>query len=395
MLTVAYEFIAKQLQRNLDEQDFYKNICTEIKIKEYVIQLLHPCYIKDKLTGTDVFPEKAQNDIDKEFAPSIALYVLFSMKKHKQELERFCALENFTAFKEIKDYGQRIYVMDFGIDVKKATEICISIIKNVFQAETAKSLTVITVDTENGEQICKRMIRAPKKEPEPIKVDGVATRVVMEENLIPKKSETVEPAKDILISEISNKTYKQTLWTLCFIAVLIITGLIVFVVNNNIEKKGRAAYEKDLKSLSEDSSDSIRAENIVNTETPEIKTEMNIIGTWRETDNGASSSYNDNNRWQLVQYVSDGQYKLMQINSGKVFRELKCVLKKIRKSNEYTFHDVRNEQTFTLKNGTEIYFIPNIDDGANAIIFIDGTLAYMYINDMNPKVYDYYATLCP
>ena len=68
MLEKAKNVLREQLQKNLSEQDYYKSICTEIIVKnEAVMHLMHPSAIVDERTGTEVFPERAQNDIDKEF----------------------------------------------------------------------------------------------------------------------------------------------------------------------------------------------------------------------------------------------------------------------------------------------------------------------------------------
>lgn len=91
--------LREQLQRNLAEQDYYKNICTEIMVKnEAVMHLMHPSVIVNERTGEEVFPERAQNDIDKEFDPMIALCFSFSMKEQKQQLERFKARSDFGEF---------------------------------------------------------------------------------------------------------------------------------------------------------------------------------------------------------------------------------------------------------------------------------------------------------
>ena len=74
MLEKAKIALCEQLKRNLAEQDYYKNICTEIIVKNEVeMQFLHPSVIVNERTGEEVFPERAQNDIDKEFDPMIAL----------------------------------------------------------------------------------------------------------------------------------------------------------------------------------------------------------------------------------------------------------------------------------------------------------------------------------
>ena len=181
MLTVAYDVLVKQLQKNFDIQDYYKNICTEVHINGHQIQLLHPCFISDYGTGELIFPEKAQKDIDKEFEPSIALCLIFSMKQNKQELELFRAMDDFPKFRESKDYGARMYAIDYGSDIQSAASMCIAIMKNIFNAGDVKSINIITTDLMSGEEICKRRVCAPRKEPVPVKIDGVATRVIDEQ----------------------------------------------------------------------------------------------------------------------------------------------------------------------------------------------------------------------
>lgn len=80
---------------------------------------------------------------------------------------------------------------------------------------------------------------------------------------------------------------------------------------------------------------------------------------------------------------------------GQFFQQNMCIRKKIKRSQDYVFHDVRNEQTFTLKAGSEIFFIPNLDNDANGILVINGSTGYLYINDIKPRVYDFFATLQP
>ena len=108
MLTKAYDVLVEHVEKNLKNQDFRMNLCTEIILRnKIVVKLLHPSLIKDAQTGDDVFPERAQNDIDKEYEPAIALLLTFSMKQDKEQLERFKARTDFAEFVEIKDFGIR------------------------------------------------------------------------------------------------------------------------------------------------------------------------------------------------------------------------------------------------------------------------------------------------
>jgi hypothetical protein len=76
-----------------------------------------------------------------------------------------------------------MYAVDFGVNVQAATDMCLSVIQSVYNVKTAKSITITTFDVDGGDQIMKRMIRPPKKAPEPIKIDGLATRVMEEKNV--------------------------------------------------------------------------------------------------------------------------------------------------------------------------------------------------------------------
>lgn len=93
--------------------------------------------------------------------------------------------------------------------------------------------------------------------------------------------------------------------------------------------------------------------------------------------------------------LSNGQYVLKNFYQGQFSEQNKCIRKKIKRSQDYVFHDVRNEQTFTLKVGSEIFFIPNFDNDANGILVINGRIGYLYTNDINPRLYDFFATLQP
>lgn len=96
MIQNVFEELTKQLRKNIEAQDYYKSIVTEVRV-EYnantnVIQLLHPSQVLDLRTEDLVFPER-EWDIDKEFEEAIAIYFTFSMKADKKELQLFQELD--------------------------------------------------------------------------------------------------------------------------------------------------------------------------------------------------------------------------------------------------------------------------------------------------------------
>ena len=422
MLTKVYKVLNEQLKKNLAEQDLYKNICTEICIKnEAVLQLKHPSFIKDMRTGEDVFPEFAQNDIDKEYEPLIALCFSFSMKNDKVQLEKFKARADFGDFKEVKDFGARMYAMTFGTDVKKATEKSIEILKDIYEADKIRIIKIFTLDIDNGDEYCKNTIIAPKKEPEPVKVDGVAMRVVEEEPkplpvappiAVDKNTEPTLLANPALSTEpvskadMNDKIYKYIMWIVGIIVAVALIAILMFTNRQNkYNETARTNTAKIVDSLVTESTDTSiykekhdkPLEKIVQTtatkEKEENKSEENkieVVGKWRETDYG-----NFLYIWQLEKNKITGQYKMIQSSKEGVILELKCIHKKIKRSNEYIFHDVRSERTFTLNAGEEIFYILNFDNNANAILIIKKDAAYLYANDINSQVYDYFATLQP
>lgn len=392
MLTKANKVLQEQLTRNLAEQDFYKNVCTEISIgNNVVLELRHPSLIKDLRTGEDVFPEFAQNDIDKEFEPMIAVYFSFSMKNDKVQLERFKAWTDFAEFKEVKDFGARTYAMDFGTDVGKAASKCIDLLKDIYEADTARSIKILTHDIDNEEEYCKKTITPPEKEPEPIKVDGVATRVIEEQQ-----------AAYAPMTDISDTTYKRVQWAIGAIIAFFLVMVVMFMRGN--DRYEEAEPEEEVAEVadydtSEPSDAPISAEKrdrflgeieqaaVKEGKAEESKTE--IIGKWREIDSGGSYV------WQLEKNTASSQYKLIQIMQGQLFQELNCIRKKVKRNGEYMLHDVRSERTVALNKGAEIYHISNFDNGADAILIIKNDAAYLYSNDIDRQVYDYFAILTP
>ena len=115
---------------------------------------------------------------------------------------------------------------------------------------------------------------------------------------------------------------------------------------------------------------------------------MEIVGKWRETDTG-DNSYT----WIMEKDNLNNRYVLKNFYQGQFFQQHACIRKQINRSKDYVFHDARNDQTFTLKAGSEIFYIPNFDGDSDGILVIKGGTAYLYENDMNPRIYDFMATL--
>lgn len=424
MLEKAKIALCEQLQRNLAEQDYYKNICTEIIVKNEVeMQFLHPSVIVNERTGEEVFPERAQNDIDKEFDPMIALCFSFSMKEQKQQLEHFKARSDFGDFREIKDFGKRMYAIDFGTDIETAAEKCTDLLRDIYEVEKLRNFKIATSNLESGEVYAKKTIYSPQSEPfKPKtpkrnavvpKVVGVATRVVEDEpTALPlvggqiKATQMSDTAKGVGLAKksgdkgVSDKTYKKVMWLIG----IVVASFLFFVIMRNRQSEPQPS---DMETVVEEAVDTVeeatplsaeqrdgilgRSKPVATQEQPkkeEPKTES--VGKWREIGTG-----DNNHTWVLEKNLSNGQYVLKNYYQGQFFQQNTCIRKKIKRSQDYVFHDVRNEQTFTLKAGSEIFFIPNLDNDANGILVINGSTGYLYINDINPRVYDFFATLQP
>lgn len=416
MLEKAKNVLREQLQKNLAEQDYYKNICTEIIVKNEVeMEFLHPSAIVNERTGEEVFPERAQNDIDKEFEPMIALCFSFSMKEQKQQLENFKARSDFDEFREVKDFGTRMYAIDFGTDVEKAAEKCADILRNIYEVEKLRYFKINTGDMESGEMYAKKTILSPQSEPfKPKtaknnagipKVIGVATRVVEDEPTktaqIAEMTNEIEPIKSKSVDgDVSDKTYKTAMWLIG----IVVASFVFFVImhirqsethQSSVEPEAEEVVDtiiEETTPLSAKQRDAVLGSNPVVTQEhakkEESKTE--IIGKWRETDTG-----DNNHTWILEKDLSNGQYVLKNFYQGQFSQQNKCIRKKIKRSQDYVFHDVRSEQTFTLKVGSEIFFIPNFDNDANGVLIIDGSTGYLYTNDIDRRIYYFFATLQP
>lgn len=418
MLEKAKIALCEQLQRNLAEQDYYKNICTEIIVKNEVeMQFLHPSVIVNERTGEEVFPKRAQNDIDKEFDPMIALCFSFSMKEQKQQLEHFKARSDFGDFREIKDFGKRMYAIDFGTDLETAAEKCTDLLRDIYEVEKLRNFKIATSNLESGEVYAKKTIYSPQSEPfksKTPKAVGVATRVVDEEptgmsvkdeqrkTLQMSETEKNEPPIEIkrIDGGVSDRTYKMVMWGIGVVVAL----FVLFLIMRNRQSEAKPNDTKitvtetvdsveDTISLSDEQRDALlgRVKPVATQENArKEESKMEIVGKWREIGTG-----DNNHTWVLEKNLSNGQYVLKNYYQGQFFQQNTCIRKKIKRSQDYVFHDVRNEQTFTLKAGSEIFFIPNLDNDANGILVINGSTGYLYINDINPRVYDFFATLQP
>lgn len=424
MLEKAKNVLREQLQKNLSEQDYYKSICTEIIVKnEAVMHLMHPSAIVDDRTGTEVFPERAQNDIDKEFEPMIALCFSFSMKEQKQQLEHFKTRSDFGEFREVKDFGSRMYAIDFGTNIEKAAVKCADILRDIYEVEKLQSFKVTTSDIESGEVYAKKTIYSPKNEPfKPKtpksntampKVDGVATRVVEDEPAVLPVADEQMPMMQIVETEkdiapvksnpaeggVSNTTYKVVMW---LIGIAVALFLFVIMKNRQSDTQPYAtetAVEEAVDSVEDGTPQSTEErdailgnhKSVATQEQPKKEeSKIEIVGKWRETGTG-----DNNHTWVLEKDKLNDRYVLKNFYQGQFFQQHTCILKKIKRSKDYVFHDVRNEQTFTLKAGQEIFVIPNFDNNANGILVVNGSTAYLYANDINPQLYDFFATLQP
>ncbi len=416
MLEKAKIALCEQLQRNLAEQDYYKNICTEIIVKNEVeMQFLHPSVIVNERTGEEVFPERAQNDIDKEFDPMIALCFSFSMKEQKQQLEHFKARSDFGDFREIKDFGKRMYAIDFGTDFETAAEKCTDLLRDIYDVEKLRNFKIATSNLESGEVYAKKTIYSLQSEPfksKTPKAVGVATRVVDEEptgmsvkdeqrkTLQMSETEKNEPPIEIkrIDGGVSDRTYKMVMWGIGVVVAL----FVLFLIMRNRQSEAKPNDTKitvtetvdsveDTISLSDEQRDALlgRVKPVATQENArKEESKMEIVGKWRETDTG-DNSYT----WIMEKDNLNNRYVLKNFYQGQFFQQHACIRKQINRSKDYVFHDARNDQTFTLKAGSEIFYIPNFDGDSDGILVIKGGTAYLYENDMNPRIYDFMATL--
>lgn len=210
MIQNVFEELTKQLRKNIEAQDYYKSIVTEVRIgyNANVIQLLHPSQVLDLRTEDLVFPER-EWDIDKEFEEAIAIYFTFSMKADKKELQLFQELDIRKYFKEIKDFGIRAYAIDCGKDYNKAATYVNIILEKVYNVSEGSTITIETSDFNNIEsaKICKESLTVPYK------ITGIATRV--------KEQKEDALSNETPLPEISDKTYNRLLFGAISIITLI------------------------------------------------------------------------------------------------------------------------------------------------------------------------------
>lgn len=398
-----------QLKKNLDTQDFYMNIWTEMIIGAYKIKFMHPWFIKDPISHKDIFPDKAQNDIDKAFEPSIAIVLEFSMKNDKELLSSFQSWEHCNMFTEIKDFGKRIYVLDFGVDIQKAVDIATDILQKFFDLDNAKKVIIATSDIENNKIIANKTIRKPKK------VDGTVLKVVDEKTestlLSDLNAEAASTSIDIINSSSNTvvtkeetedgfdnthtKSYRDIVIAV-FIVLFIVAGLFATTskCSNENSKIAQTPTVEEQSIPLENDSDTTIVEGAYDDnmeETSSVQT-GSLIGKWKEIGNGDNgyvwSLVKDNGKYTLSMSYSDN------IESG-VIASYSCK-KKRAKNNQYLIHDpdvTAYNGMITIKAGETIYVVSDFEGGqALLLIFSDGS-ARMYSNDVNARYYEFFAQL--
>ena len=261
MLKKTYDALVKQLKINMDSQDFHNDSYTNLWIDEKVVfnsysyvEFHHPQFI---LNGNqeNVFPERVQLDVDKEFEPAIAMVLTFGMKENKQELERFKSMDDFADFRELKDLGIRFYAIDFGTDVNAAATKCIKILKNVFDGENANSIQVTTCNGL-GEQLCTSFISPQQQEKQingytsiPVPMINQQTKNVVcpycgNTLYLPKELENSDYLKCLLcqndfanplkpIAKNENGLSKNVAKWGCLLFVIILALIAIFIPNDN------------------------------------------------------------------------------------------------------------------------------------------------------------------
>lgn len=331
MIQNVFDELTKQLRKNIEAQDYYKSIVTEVRIgynaNANVIQLLHPSQVLDLRTEDLVFPER-EWDIDKEFEEAIAIYFTFSMKADKKELQLFQELDIRKEFNEIKDFGIRAYAIDCGKDYNKAATYVNIILEKVYNVSEGSTITIETSDFNNIEsaKICRESLIVPYK------ITGVATRV--------KEQKEDAFSNETPLPEISSKTYNRLLFGAISIIILI---LIVFIVN--ITQKETPTTD-DIRSAAQDttlyvdsaSTDplgvvSSNSETSISSQETASEPEQNqIIGKWIETSYG-----NNGATWVLEKEANTGRI-LLTSRLGDVIQSYNCTKRKIKGNNSYIFH---------------------------------------------------------
>ena len=306
----------------------------------------------------------------------------------------------------------RSYAKDYGTDAKAVAEKSIEIAKNIFEADTVKSMRINTTNLVDDTIIFKKLVTAPKKQPEPVKIDGVATRVLSDEDMTEhieatdspianNDAEVVKPVNDI-----GDKNYKIAMWILGFIVVILLACLFEFI--NRKHKRAAEEYQQSqetyvwegdgstdtLSSVSAADHDKIlrkSSDSQSREEVPAPAPQTEVIGKWREANSGS------NYTWKLEKIKSSGKYQVTVNYPGGMSMVYNCTRKKVNRSNEYIFHDPdlgRNNGVFTLNRGETFYFIPGFDDGTNAILLImPGNVTRVYTNDIDNRYYELFADL--
>jgi hypothetical protein len=390
MIQNVFDELTKQLRKNIEAQDYYKSIVTEVRIgynaNANVIQLLHPSQVLDLRTEDLVFPER-EWDIDKEFEEAIAIYFTFSMKADKKELLLFQELDIRKDFKEIKDFGIRAYAIDCGKDYNKAATYVNIILEKVYNVSEGSTITIETSDFNNIEsaKICRESLTIPYK------ITGVATRV--------KEQKEDAFSNETPLPEISSKTYNRLLFGAISIIILI---LIVFIVN--ITQKETPTTD-DIRAVAQDttlyvdsaSTDplgvvSSNSETSISSQETASEPEQNqIIGKWIETSYG-----NNGATWVLEKEANTGRI-LLTSRLGDVIQSYNCTKRKIKGNNSYIFHDPNvsgNNGLFSMRKGTTIYYISGFDYNSDAILVpTQGGSAKIYSNDVDNRYFELFSNL--
>ena len=390
MIQNVFDELTKQLRKNIEAQDYYKSIVTEIRIgynaNANVIQLMHPSQVLDLRTEDLIFPDR-EWDIDKEFEEAIAIYFTFSMKADKKELQLFQELDIRKYFKEIKDFGIRAYAIDCGKDYNKAATYVNIILEKVYNVSEGSTITIETSDFNNIEsaKICKESLTVPYK------ITGIATRV--------KEQKEDALSNETPLPEISDKTYNRLLFGAISIIILI---LIVFIVNMTQKE---TPTTDDIRAATQDTTlyvdsastapfgvVSSNSETSISTQETASEPEQNqVIGKWIETSYG-----NNGATWLLEKEASTGRL-LLTSRLGDIIQSYNCTKRRIKGNNSYIFHDPNvsgNNGLFSMRKGTTIYYISGFDNNSDAILVPtqDG-FAKIYSNDVDNRYYELFSNL--
>lgn len=390
MIQNVFDELTKQLRKNIEAQDYYKSIVTEVRIgynaNANVIQLLHPSQVLDLRTEDLVFPDR-EWDIDKEFEEAIAIYFTFSMKAEKKELQLFQELDIRKDFKEIKDFGIRAYAIDCGKDYNKAATYVNIILEKVYNVSEGSTITIETSDFNNMEsaKICRESLTVPYK------ITGVATRV--------KEQKEDALSNETPLPEISDKTYNRLLFGAISIIILI---LIVFIVNITQKETPttddiRAAAQDTTLYVDSASTDplgvvSSNSETSISSQETASEPEQNqVIGKWVETSYG-----NNGATWVLEKEANTGRI-LLTSRLGDVIQSYNCTKRKIKGNNSYIFHDPDvsgNNGLFSMRKGATIYYISGFDNNSDAILVpTQGGAAKIYSNDVDNRYFELFSNL--